>query len=272
MNTVQLDSERAGFDKWQIYKLIRGEKIGHCRIPETKRLTARNLKRYLDEFERVYVKPIGTWGGANISMIERSGTSIFWTVQGELATPSDLDEILQHYDGIPTIVQQAIPALLYHECPFDIRVHMQRDVDESWVYAGELVRVGGPGIVSNVEISKGSVLPLSSVMCELFAIDQAKFDGLQRRLTEIGYGTCKLFDPYSQIEEVGIDLAMDASQKLWLIEINTNDALGAPSHELFRYLPNQIMYDKIRQRASARTMNTLELLFEMMTNNPDEGV
>lgn len=270
MGTAQLDSDRAGFDKWQMYKLIRGESIGPCLIPKTNQLNARNLNRYLDEFQRVYVKPVGTWGGVNISVVERDDTSIVWTVQGKSPAPAKLDEILHHYDGIPTIVQQSIPALLYRECPFDIRVHMQRDLDENWVYAGELVRVGGQGIVSNVEISSGKVLPMSSVVDELLSIDKVQFEVLRRNLTEIGFGVCKLLNPYSHIEEVGIDLALDASQQFWLIEVNTNDALGAPSHELFRQLPNQTIYEEIRQRASARNMNMLQLLFDLLTENAEE--
>lgn len=269
MGTAPLDSERAGFDKWQMYKLILGKNIGSCSIPKTKRLTASNLNRFLDVFQRVYIKPIGTWGGTNISLIERDNTSIVWTAQGELATSSDFDEILQYYDGIPAIVQQAIPALLYHGCPFDIRVHMQRDVNENWVYAGELVRVGGPGIVSNVEISNGRVLPLSPILDELLPIKQVECEVLQRSLTEVGHCICKLLDQHVGIEEVGIDLALDAFQRLWLIEVNTNDAFGGPSHELFRYLPTQNIYDEIRQRASLRNLNTLQLLFDMLTENTD---
>lgn len=268
MGTARLNSDRSGFDKWQMYKLIRGEHIGPCSVPKTSRLTARNLDRYLDEFQRVYVKPVSTWGGTNVSLIERDGASIVWTAQGNPPMSVRLDEILDHYDGIPTIVQQAIPALLYQGCPFDIRVHMQRDVDENWVYAGELVRVGGQGIVSNVEISHGKVLPLSSVFCELFPIAQVEI--LHGNLTEIGHGICNVLDPYSHIDEVGIDLALDASQGLWLIEVNTNDALGAPSHELFRHLPNQTIYEDIRQRASSRNLNTLQLLFGMLTEDVDE--
>jgi hypothetical protein len=54
--------------------------------------------------------------------------------------------------------QQAAPLLFFEGCPFDIRTHLQRDVEDQWVYAGDLVRVGGNySIVSNVAISNGKV-------------------------------------------------------------------------------------------------------------------
>lgn len=271
MGTVQLDKRRAGFDKWQMYRLVRDENIGPCLVPKTVPLTGQTLKIYLDEFHRVYVKPTGTWGGVGISLVERNQMGIFWTLQGKPTKSSNLDEILHHYEGISAIVQQAIPALQYHGFPFDIRVQMQRDVSESWVYAGELVRVGGVGIVSNVKISNGGVLPLSSVWTGLFAKQGLEFEVLQRHLAEVGHRICKLLDPYSSIQEVGIDLALDGSQRLWLIEVNTNDAFGAPSHELFRQLPNQSIYHDMQQRANLRNLSTVKMLFEMFAEKPDDG-
>lgn len=266
MGRAHMNSERMGFDKWEMYKLIRGQNIGPCRVPKTGRLSETNLKHYLQQYHRVYVKPVSTWGGTNVSVVEQQTASVIWTCQGQEPMSVDIATVLDHYHDVPTIVQQGIPALFYDGRPFDVRVHLQRDIQENWVYAGELVRVGR-GIVSNVGISDGMVLPIETAVSALF--ENSDLDVFKAQLRDIGTNIGQLFVDYSFIEEVGIDLAIDKSGHFWLIEVNTNDALGGPSHELFRFLPDQTTYLEIRERSESRNLNTLQLLFEMFTETDE---
>jgi YheC/D like ATP-grasp len=270
MGLARLDADRGAFDKWQMYRFLRGKQIGPCSVPHTRPLTEKGLINFLDRFRRVYVKPTSTWGGSNIVLVTRDESSIKWTSQTTPPRSVEISSVLEHYHSVPAIVQEAIPALTYHGCPFDIRVHMQRDIDDKWIYAGELVRVGGAGIVSNVAISHGKVLPLSVVISQVSPMNDAGFEDFKNHLCEIGYQICKLFDPYPQIDEVGIDLALDSSQHLWLIEVNTNDSLGGPSHELFRQLPTQDVYQAIQHRANARKVNMIQTFLSFFAEVPDE--
>lgn len=270
MGKARIDEERSGFDKWEMYKLLRGENLGPCRLPNTARLSASNLRTFLNRYHRVYVKPTGTWGGSNISVMEQRGKLMVWVTQERSPAKATVAQVLKHYSGVPAIVQEAIPAVSYSGYPCDIRVHMQRDIDGNWVYAGELVRVGGQGIVSNVGISHGQVLPFEAAVPRLLSVSTYEIGVLKQKLVEIGTRIGSLFDDYSQIDEVGIDLALDTKRHFWLIEVNTNDALGGPSHELFRQLPDQTMYNQMQERASSRTMDVLQFFFDALSSEQTE--
>lgn len=153
-----------------------------------------------------------------------------------------------------SIIQQAAPVRTLDGRPFDIRVHMQRDAKGEWVCAGMLARVGGTGsVVSNVEVSDGQVLPLPTLFKRL-GLPSAK--STHRRLRSqaraVGTAICRVLDSYYRFAEVGIDLGLAEDNTFWLFEVNTNDALGAPSHELFLELPDTTIYKNMLRRAAER--------------------
>lgn len=248
------DSKRRFINKWDMYRLLSGRAVKSCRIPETRCCTPKVLHNFLNRFGSVYVKPIAGWGGERISRLEKEGSLWRWSRQGEsqqmLKDWKSIEEFfLPLHPSDKYIVQQTAPLLTFEERPFNIRVHMQRTMDDSWIYAGELVRIGGPGsIVSNTQISDGTVVPLSRIVSH-FETDASSFF---KTLQEVGEQICRLLDTIYPFNEVGIDLGLGQKKELWLIEVNTDDAQGGPSHELFAQLPDLTVYEQIRRRYASR--------------------
>ncbi|MCL6600660.1 MAG: YheC/YheD family protein [Alicyclobacillus macrosporangiidus] len=256
MDEARLDKERGYLDKWEMYKALRGRRLGPCRLPYTERLSDEALVRMLGRFRRVYVKPVDGWGGHGVGVIARRGDRWAWTVQGEptrwFVREADLVQVVRTaYGARRGVVQQAAPLARYRGRPFDVRVHLQRDAEDAWVYAGELARVGGAGaLVSNVAVSGGEVLPADEVIRAV--LGHRRMPMLLRQLRTVGLAVARELERYRLFEEMGIDLGVGRDARLWLIEVNTDDALGAPSHELFAHLPDGRVYEAIRARAEAR--------------------
>ncbi|MCF8565003.1 YheC/YheD family protein [Alicyclobacillus tolerans] len=275
MGIGMLDLERGYLNKWEMYKALQGEQIGPCRLPVTQGLSGSSLGVMLKKFRKVYVKPIDSWGGNFVSVVAFESGKYSWTMQQhsqqQYPTLSKLmQDLSAAYAHQICIVQQAAPLLGYQGRPFDIRVHMQRNTDDSWIYAGALVRAGGAkSIVSNVGISDGAVLPLENVLLAVLAKPKAR--RIPVKLENIGYSIAGLLDNYRDFNEIGIDLGVDRDGQLWLIEVNTDDALGAPSHEIFADLPDPTIYKQLRHRAESRQMamakSLLEAFFLVEDNN-----
>jgi hypothetical protein len=275
MGQGQLDPERGYLDKWEMYKALQDENIGDCSLPVTLPYDDRALLCLLEEFEAVYLKQVDSWGGRQVSRIEREGDGTWrWSRQEHEARLYPdlrrlLAEVQEVYAGHRCIVQQAAPLVGYEGRAFDIRVHLQMDLDGSWVYGGDLVRVSGAGsIVSNVAISGGKVLSLEQIATDVLPDGAGGLPELRRRLARVGELITGLLAEYRDFNEVGIDLGVDDSGRLWLIEVNTDDANGAPSLDLFEQLPDKSVYQAMRQRFEGRALDLLRWF--MSFGEPDE--
>lgn len=258
---AELDRDRQFLDKWQMYRALVGVNIGPCNLPRTLPGTVDNLMALLDRHQSVYVKPIGGWGGqgiAKVDVIRANGMPHYrWQQQGRealtLRAPDQVaEQFLTSYNGVSTIVQQAAPLRVVDNHMFDIRTLLQRDEDDSWLVSGHAVRLGGTGsVVSNVAISQGTVWPLIRLLQRL-QIGPAVRRRITRDIETTGLNIAKTLDAIHPFEEIGLDLGLDTENRLWLIEVNTNDNLGWPDHQLFAKLPNKSTYQQIEARAEAR--------------------
>ncbi|UOF89243.1 YheC/YheD family protein [Fodinisporobacter ferrooxydans] len=279
MPKAWLDPERGFLNKWEMYKALKDENIGPCKLPVTEPFNISALQHMLNRYPSIYVKPAGTWGGRGISRIDIKNDAFLWTLQTALQgnslqmfeSISDLYHALQlAYQDQFCIVQQAAPLVAYEGRPFDIRVHMQRETDENWAYSGSLVRVSGTSaIVSNVEISEGSVLPVEQAAAKVLQYKTPKIRRLKKSLEQTGFHICRLLDSYRIFNEIGIDLGIDPNGQLWLIEVNTDDAICGPSHDLFAKLEDKTMYNLIQQRYNNRQLQKTKWLFQLLFADPD---
>ena len=145
-----LDPNREFINKWEMYKLLLRHSIKNVQIPDTKLFSKESLSSMLIDYPLLYIKSIASWGGKDISTVKKNGSFFVWTIQGQEAVIfNDFEEIYnqmnQFYHDKSTIIQRGIPAINYDDCPFDIRSHLYKEMDGSWTYAGDLVRIGGKG-------------------------------------------------------------------------------------------------------------------------------
>lgn len=278
MGDAKLNLERMSLNKWEMHKALHDIHLPYVRFPNTLLATADNLITFADRYTHVYVKPVSTWGGHQISRIAKKQTpksdtseikprphSYVWEQPGQsrLLVPNKavlLNRFISLYQNTPCIVQRGLPFRRYQGRTFDIRLLLQRDLDETWAIGGTVVRVGGKdSIVSNVEISGGRVLDTRSLYKAL-NIPISVRKNIERKLNHSGLAICRALDKYHTFDEVGIDFGLDKQNTLWVIEVNTNDALGAPSLDLFKHLPDKHIYRKVSKMRSNYQLHTAQRL------------
>ncbi|MEH7178334.1 YheC/YheD family protein [Neobacillus vireti] len=275
-----LDPNREFFNKWEMYKLLFRHSIKNIQIPDTRLFSKESLSSMLIEYPLLYIKPIASWGGKDISTIQQNDNSFVWTIQGrEAVFTHDFNKIYhqidQFYQEKSTIIQRGIPTVRFNDHVFDIRSHLYKEMDGSWVYAGDLVRIGGTGsIVSNVEISNGSVRPTDEVISMIFPDQNQPFS--TETLKNVSLEICHMLDQYHFFSEVGLDFGLDHRGNLWIIEINTDDTQGGPDPYLFSLLPDQSSFDKIihhkakiYEKWMRNVMDSFETYLTEKGNEPD---
>lgn len=245
-----LDPDREFINKWEMYKLLTLHSIKNIKIPETRLFSEDSLASMITDYPLLYIKPVAAFGGNDISTVQMNGRILEWTIQGKEKViftnfKAAYNQISQFYHDNTTIIQRGIPAINYNGRPFDIRSHLYKELDGSWIYVGDLIRIGGEGsLVSNIKISNGTIKPTVEFITRLFAEQNHHFS--HDNLKTVSLDICKMLDQYHFFTEVGIDFALDQNGNLWIIEVNTDDLKGAPELELFTFLPDQSVYDRIR--------------------------
>jgi hypothetical protein len=266
---AKIDPERLSLNKWEMHKALECLNVPKMHLPETSVATADNLIQMLHRCETVYVKPVGTWGGRRITRIQQRKNIYIWQEQGHEPIAFGTESVLREhfkkaYENVFCIVQAAAPIRYLHGRPFDLRLLMQRNIDDEWVVAGTVVRIGGKGaIVSNVGISNGEVIEVRT-LCQRLKLSRTFSHQLDKRLKVAGFAICNVLAKYRHFNEVGIDFGLSHDNSLWVIEVNTDDTLGAPSHALFAKLPNKKLYKEIEKRAAAVQANTVRLFLEQV--------
>ncbi|MFC5711350.1 YheC/YheD family protein [Thalassorhabdus alkalitolerans] len=139
------------------------------------------------------------------------------------------------------MVQRYINSRTKDKSPFDIRAHMQKNGDGEWTLTKIYPRIGSKkSILSN--ISRGGRTGLLNEFLKK-EFGELKSGNLESNLVNLAFDLAWWTDKCygSAIDELGLDLAIDENNKIWLHEIN-----GGPQstfHEEERAL-NTIAYAK----------------------------
>lgn len=221
-------------------------------IPLTKKLTLQNLVDMLDQYKTLYVKPdIGSLG-IDVHKIRKTESGLYLTsVIGKkqkrktFQTPRALyDHLHSKYGAKKMIVQKGIQLARIGRRPYDIRAMVQRKPRGKWTCTGFLVKVGKAGKIVTNYYQGGEIYTIEKTFRKLGypplkrkkKIDELR--SLSVRIARI------LSHKRSGMHEMGIDFAIDRNQKIWILEVNSNQPQFYPLRKLDR-----TAYERMKQYA-----------------------
>ena len=118
-------------------------------------------------------------------------------------------------------MQQGINLLTYDGRVVDIRTLMQKNGQGSWTINKVYSRVGRKGsIISNLA-SGGTAHTLNQVFTGYF--DKKRIDELKQQIRDLSIKVCEAVEETSGhiFGEMGVDLGVDKSGHIWIIEVNS---------------------------------------------------
>ena len=231
--------------KWNEYQVMKGDLRISPYLPETKYFTESSLWEFIDKYRQVIIKPCwGQWGRGLVQV------SFLGNEQYELHTESIkliFEGKKQTYDYLKNnyllknayIVQQRIPLMTYDNCPFDLRIMVQRKRNSSdWEVTGGLARVALKGfIVTNVT---KYILPIEKAIQNKY-INQFTITDILSEINRVALLTAiQLEKFYSRSRCIGFDIGLDEKANIRIIEANFK-----PDLKLFYCLEDKTMYRTI---------------------------
>lgn len=190
------------------------------------------IAEMLNKFASVYLKPVYGTQGRGIVRVTRSRSGIYCCSfsGGKRVSGPDLASLLDRgFKSSRYLVQQGLN-LLHSPVKMDVRVLLQKDGRGCWTVAGMAVRSGRRGAITTNLHTGGGARTLDGVLQEQWPRDQVLRERIRSQIRELALATGRILERrLSSLGELGIDIGIDVSGRVWFIEANPK-----PGHRSFQ--------------------------------------
>lgn len=233
----------AAASKWRKHQILSTSSFIKRFLPQTCELDQQTLWEYLEEFPMVYIKPvIGSGGYGVIKVTKRSHGYEVQTNQVKriFKQKHSLSQFIKHIVGEKKyIIQQGIDLLSIEQHPIDFRVLLLKPQGK-WEVMGIMGKLGNKGKIVTNFCQGAKAIPLP-IAIKRSSMENEQVNTIEELLFDIGLEVAYLVsNEYKYVREIGLDIAIDSKEKIWIIEANTR-----PNFKLFKYHPDKILYPKI---------------------------
>jgi len=214
-------------NKWAIYEALSTSSLSPY-VPETIKATdGKMVVSQLRKWKRSVLKPAFGSGGAGIYSIKKDGREYIAAadfsgkmVQKHFKTESETEDWLNRlFNKKEYLMQPYLELTDAQNCPFDIRILLQKDMTGTWTVRGKGIRRGREaGIISN--LSAGGEILAFDDFAESLSIKTKKFilhelDDILSKLPEI------LEASFPKLFELGVDIGLSQDHALWVLDTNS---------------------------------------------------
>jgi hypothetical protein len=221
-----------GFDKWEVYRVLEEDAALRPHLPETRlyQSKGKELELMLRAYGRVYLKGCRGRRGRQVMRVTRLAGGryeyrcfvdklIRRTVNSRAGLCRAVESFFQ---GRPFVIQQAIDLLEHEGRLVDLRAEMQRDGKGELAVVAVPVRVALP---DSPITTHASSYRFDYFFAGLAGYSEAALAELQDRVHDLLFAIYRCIEKrYGHFGEIGIDLGLDKSGRLWFIECNSQPA------------------------------------------------
>jgi glutathione synthase/RimK-type ligase-like ATP-grasp enzyme len=228
--------------KWRQSIAFSNDPIIVKKTPKTSRYNKHNIRKYIQKYNTVFLKPNEGGKGKGVIKLRGVGKSVViqkGTKSHVLSKPSDVYDALQKFTkGRAYIIQQGISLIQVNQRPIDFRILLLKPRGR-WIAMGVIGKWAAKNKFVTNYSSGGKAITLQKVLKHKWAIDQKECAQLETKLKRLGLYMARTHFNYAK--ELGLDIGLDQNKNIWIIEGNTR-----PGINLFKYHEDQKLYKKIR--------------------------
>lgn len=216
-------------DKWETYVALSRDPAARRYLPRTDLFrSSAQLFRYLRRYPTVYIKPSKGSLGVGVTKVSRTNRGYrYHRVRGgrppSVGVVGSLPRLASRLEAIlprrRLIIQRGLHLARYQGRPYDIRVIVQKTPRGRWSCTTMIARVAAAGTaVSNVATG-GAMIPVSRAIRGSLRLSPRR---ATRRIAYASRLIARALERQLEQEfgELGVDVALDTSGRLWLIEVN----------------------------------------------------
>lgn len=238
-------------NKWTIYKTLSRVPAFRNHLPATKLYqSAEDVTSLLRKYSTVYVKPINGTGGRGILRIDRR-TDGSYLLQGrnhsrgivkpKVVSSQSLAPAIRSWDmhGDRYIAQQGLNIKLPNGRVHDYRMLVQKNGSGVWEVTGCAGRIGPAGSITSNLHGGGQAASMNALLRQWVG-SESQITQIRSTAEKLGISVARhLESTYEALCELALDLAIDRSGRVWLLEVNPK-----PSREVFSKAGERDVYRK----------------------------
>jgi hypothetical protein len=139
------------------------------------------------------------------------------------------------------MMQRGVALVKLNKHPIDFRVLLLKP-SHRWELMGIMGKMAsGNKIVTNFNHG-GQPIRFRTALSRAGWSEQ-DMDGVLRKIQRLCLTTARTFNKkYKYCRKMGIDIALNSSKQIWILEVNTN-----PTYDLFKYHGNKKLYGTIKR-------------------------
>lgn len=238
-------------NKWTIYRTLAKVAAFRQHLPSTKLYQSpEDVTSLLKKYPTVYLKPINGTGGRGILRIERrkDGSLLLQgrnhsrsIVQPKHVSRSGLPAVLRDWDmrGDRYIAQQGLSIKLPNGRVHDYRMLVQKNGAGVWEVTGCAGRVGPSGSITSNLHGGGKAASMNALLRQWVGSESA-IAQIRNTAESLGVNVARYLETtYGALCELALDLAIDRSGRVWLLEVNPK-----PAREVFSQAGERDVYRK----------------------------
>ena len=227
------------FNKWEIHQLLLNDSVVNKYLPETHLNPSLSLiEDMLAKYQHVYLKPANGSLGLGVFQILYSREEEVYYCRfknddnlNKLQKYSSLESLMKYVFRSKKledyIVQQGVSLIRIDHKTVDFRVHTNKNKNGEWQVSVIAGKISGRGSVTT-HLNSGGVV---KTVDELYT-NKAECKDIIKKLNEVSLLISKAIDIYVKgpIGEIGFDLGIDKSGRVWLFEANSKPGRSIFSH------------------------------------------
>ena len=208
------------------FQIIKSGEFGEYFIPFKYIDNYSIVENYFNNFDQVVIKPISSSQGTGILYIEKKKNR-FFLKEDKKKYKFNISEFKQvikklldlNKNNTQYIIQPYVKCRTKEGNPYDIRAHLQKNGEGKWVFTKVYPRIGGKDtILSNIS-KGGETLDIKTFVINEFGKNKGEvllnsvYDLAMKLTTHVD----SLYN--MSIDELGIDIAIDENNRLWVHEV-----------------------------------------------------
>lgn len=227
------------FDKWDVYKMLDGDDAFRF-VPESRiNPSADQIKEMLDKHKFIYLKPTAGSLGIGIFRVTynpKRGYFVRYRKGGKnvLIRYGKFDGLMQMLGtgrGRLTnyVAQQGIRLIEIDSCPIDFRFHLTKNGNNNWVVAAIGAKKSGKGSVTTHIRNGGQLMTPEQVLRQIYGTRAEQIlANAKETAIKLAEG---IENNYNHLlGELGFDIGIDQSEKIWMFEANAK-----PGRSIFKH-------------------------------------
>ncbi len=196
-------------------------------IPFTVVKSVKDVEDFMDKHGHILLKPIVSNQGRDIYTIHLvdKGVQVYTDSSNEILTKAAFDDFFEKIiKPRGYLAQPFIESKDKQGNPFDVRMHVRKNLYGLWQPAAIYPRIGiGKGITSNIS-QGGGVSPLKPFLKANYG---ENWQAAHKNILNVSRWFPKKFEALYDVDfdAFGIDFGLDKNGKLWLFEVNTSPGM-----------------------------------------------